>query len=128
MLGTLVEGAEQLGALKDGDKVLISEGCTHHRQCNDIGTVKLPHWIKAYSGVQPEYTFTSGGDFPQDLCLYRLVIHCGGCMLNESEMKNRIQQAADAGVPIVNYGIAIAQMHGILQRALQPFNKTGRCH
>lgn len=128
MLGTLVEGAEQLGALKDGDKVLISEGCTHHRQCNDIGTVKLPHWIKAYSGVQPEYTFTSGGDFPQDLCLYRLVIHCGGCMLNESEMKNRIQQTADAGVPIVNYGIAIAQMHGILQRALQPFNKTGRCH
>lgn len=128
MLGTLVEGAEQLGALKDGDKVLISEGCTHHRQCNDIGTVKLPHWIKAYSGVQPEYTFTSGGDFPQDLCPYRLVIHCGGCMLNESEMKNRIQQAADAGVPIVNYGIAIAQMHGILQRALQPFNKTGRCH
>lgn len=124
MLGTLVEGAEQLGALKDGDKVLISEGCTHHRQCNDIGTVKLPHWIKAYSGVQPEYTFTSGGDFPQNLRPYRLVIHCGGCMLNESEMKNRIQQAAGAGVPIVNYGIAIAQMHGILQRALQPFNKT----
>ncbi|MGP1576516.1 MAG: [FeFe] hydrogenase H-cluster maturation GTPase HydF [Treponema sp.] len=124
MLNTLVEGAEQLKALQDGDKVLISEGCTHHRQCNDIGTVKLPQWITAYSGAQPAYTFTSGGDFPQDLSPYRLVIHCGGCMLNESEMKNRIQRAVTARVPIVNYGIAIAQMHGILQRALQPFCDT----
>lgn len=120
-LKTLVQGAAQLSRLRSGDKVLISEGCTHHRQCNDIGTVKMPGWIEKYSGVKPEFSFTSGTEFPDDLSEYALVVHCGGCMLNEKEMKHRIAKAAEAGVPIVNYGIAIAQMHGILERSLQPF-------
>lgn len=120
-LKTLVQGAAQLSRLRSGDKVLISEGCTHHRQCNDIGTVKMPGWIEKYSGVKPEFFFTSGTEFPDDLSEYALVVHCGGCMLNEKEMKHRIAKAAAAGVPIVNYGIAIAQMHGILKRSLQPF-------
>ena len=120
-LKTLVQGAAQLSRLRSGDKVLISEGCTHHRQCNDIGTVKMPGWIEKYSGVKPEFFFTSGTEFPDDLSEYALVVHCGGCMLNEKEMKHRIAKAAAAGVPIVNYGIAIAQMHGILERSLQPF-------
>ncbi len=120
-LPRLVEGAAQLARLRNGDKVLISEGCTHHRQCNDIGTVKLPHWIEAYSGAKPAYTFTSGTEFPEDLSSYALVVHCGGCMLNEKEMKHRIGRAVQAGVPIVNYGIAIACMNGILPRSLQAF-------
>ena len=120
-LPRLVEGAAQLSRLKDGDKVLISEGCTHHRQCSDIGTVKLPHWIEAYSGAKPVYTFTSGTEFPEDLSAYTLVVHCGGCMLNEKEMKHRIGRAVQSGVPIVNYGIAIACMNGILKRSLQAF-------
>lgn len=120
-LPRLVEGAAQLSRLKDGDKVLISEGCTHHRQCNDIGTVKLPRWIEAYSGAKPAYTFTSGTEFPEDLSSCALVVHCGGCMLNEKEMKHRIGRAVQSGVPIVNYGIAIACMNGILKRSLQAF-------
>lgn len=120
-LKTLVQGAAQLSRLRLGDRVLISEGCTHHRQCNDIGTVKMPGWIEAFSGTAPDFSFTSGTEFPEDLSDYALVVHCGGCMLNEKEMKHRIAQAAAAGVPIVNYGIAIAQMHGILERSLQPF-------
>ena len=120
-LEALVSGAAQLGKLTDGDKVLISEGCTHHRQCNDIGTVKMPGWIKNYSKSDPEFSFTSGGDFPEDLSEYKLIVHCGGCMLNEKEMQRRIELAKNAGVPIVNYGIAIAQMHGILKRSLEPF-------
>ncbi len=120
-LPTLVQGAAQLAKLKDGDRVLISEGCTHHRQCGDIGTVKLPGWIENYTQSKPSYTFTSGGEFPENLEGYRLVVHCGGCMLNEAEMKSRVGRAQKAGVPIVNYGIAIAQMHGILQRSLEAF-------
>ena len=120
-LSALVRGAARLTQLRDGDLVLISEGCTHHRQCGDIGTVKLPAWIEDFAGVKPEFRFTSGGDFPEDLSEYALVVHCGGCMLNEKEMRYRIAQAAAAGVPIVNYGVAIAQMHGILARSLQPF-------
>ena len=120
-LRTLVQGAAQLSRLRSGDKVLISEGCTHHRQCNDIGTVKMPGWIEKFSGVKPEFYFTSGTEFPDDPSEYALIVHCGGCMLNEKEMKHRINKAAAAGVPIVNYGIAIAQMHGILERSLQPF-------
>lgn len=120
-LKTLVQGAAQLSKLTPGDRVLISEGCTHHRQCNDIGTVKMPGWIEAFSGVKPEFSFTSGTEFPDDLSDYALIVHCGGCMLNEKEMKHRIAKAAAAGVPIVNYGIAIAQMHGILERSLRPF-------
>lgn len=120
-LGALVNGANALAALKDGDRVLISEGCTHHRQCNDIGTVKMPGWIENYSGAKPVYEFTSGGTFPDDLSPYKVIVHCGGCMLNEKEMKRRVKEASEKGVPMVNYGIAIAAMHGILKRSLEPF-------
>ena len=98
--------------------MLISEGCTHRRQCGDIGTVKLPAWIRDYSGAEPQFDFTSGGSFPDDLSAYKVVVHCGGCMLNEKEMQYRQQAAQNAGVPMVNYGIAIAKMNGILDRAL----------
>lgn len=124
-LEPLVRGAERLSKLHDGDQVLISEGCTHHRQCGDIGTVKLPSWIEHYAGGKPEFHFTSGGEFPEDLSGYALIVHCGGCMLNQKEMASRIAQAAAAGVPIVNYGVAIAQMKGILARSLQPFTILG---
>ena len=120
-LKNFLEASARLSSLKNGDRILISEGCTHHRQCNDIGTVKLPGWIERFTGVRPEYSFTSGGDFPEQLSEYALIIHCGGCMLNEAEMKYRIEKAVSAGVPITNYGIAIAHMHGILRRSLSPF-------
>jgi len=119
-LNILANGAMHLDSLKDGDKVLISEGCTHHRQCNDIGTVKLPGWIKKHSGKEIEFEFTSGGEFPEDLSGYALIVHCGGCMLNEREMQYRIRCAEDSGVPITNYGTAIAHMNGILKRSLEP--------
>ena len=120
-LRTVVRGALQLDKLKDGDKILISEGCTHHRQCGDIGTEKLPAWIRSYTGKQLEFSFTSGGEFPENVSGYALVVHCGGCMLNEREMKSRIRKAASCGVPITNYGITIAHLHGILKRSLSPF-------
>lgn len=120
-LPTLAKGAAMLDKLSDGDKVLISEGCTHHRQCNDIGTVKLPGWIKKHTGKELQFEFTSGGEFPEELSGYALVVHCGGCMLNEREMQYRIRQAEDSGVPITNYGTAIAHMNGILSRSLEPF-------
>lgn len=120
-LEELVKGAAALSKLQDGDKVLISEGCTHHRQCNDIGTVKMPHWIKEFTEAELECEFSSGGDFPEDLSPYSVIVHCGGCTLNETEMKHRINRAISAGVPIVNYGIAIAHMHGILKRSVQLF-------
>lgn len=120
-LRTVIEGAAALKRLKDGDKVLISEGCTHHRQCGDIGTIKLPHWVRQYTKKQPEFEFTSGGEFPEDLSQYALVIHCGGCMLNEKEMKSRQQRAKAQNIPITNYGIAIAEVHGILMRSIEIF-------
>ncbi len=120
-LDTAVHGAAALKKLKDGDTVLISEGCTHHRQCKDIGSVKIPAWVKNYSGKELCFEFTAGGDFPADLKKYALVIHCGGCMLTEKEMKNRIETAKAANIPITNYGIAIAEMHGILARSLELF-------
>ncbi len=120
-LEILVDGAIKLKSIKDGDKILISEGCTHHRQCNDIGTVKIPGWVEAFTKAKPVFSFTSGGEFPKDLSEYALVIHCGGCMLNEKEMKNRIRLCTEQGVPIVNYGIAIADIHGILKRSLEIF-------
>ena len=113
------EGVKALETIQDGDRILISEGCTHHRQCDDIGTVKLPRWIRGYTGVEPEFSFTSGGEFPEDLSPYKLIIHCGGCMLNAREMRYRIACARDAGVPITNYGMAIAYMNGILERSLR---------
>ena len=120
-LAELLRGAEAIGTLRDGDRVLISEGCTHHRQCGDIGTVKMPAWIRAHSGAEPEFFFTSGGEFPEDPSEYALIVHCGGCMLNAQEMKSRMERARKAGVPMVNYGAAIAKMHGILERSVEPF-------
>lgn len=116
-----VRGVSALDDLRDGDNVLISEGCTHHRQCGDIGTEKLPNLIRKYTGKTPSFEFTSGGTFPADLSKYRLVIHCGGCTLNEREMKYRISRAVECGVPFTNFGIAIAYMNGILKRSVQPF-------
>lgn len=120
-LDALANGADALDSLKDGDKVLISEGCTHHRQCNDIGTVKLPNWIKNYTGKTLSFDFTSGRDFPDDVSDYALVVHCGGCMLNDAELASRMRRAAEQGVPMTNYGTAIAKIHGILHRAMEPF-------
>ena len=120
-LAALVKGAAALSGLADGDPVLISEGCTHHRQCGDIGTEKLPHLLKAKTGAELELEFSSGTGFPEDLSRYRLIIHCGGCMLNEREMVYRTKCAADAGVPMTNYGTALSYMNGILPRTLAPF-------
>ena len=120
-LATVVGGAAKLDRLKDGDRILISEGCTHHRQCQDIGTVKLPGWINNYTGKTLSYSFTSGTEFPDDLSEYALVVHCGGCMLNEKEMKSRLERCTNQNIPVTNYGIAIAQMHGILKRSIEPF-------
>ena len=120
-LKTVVRGAYALDELQDGDIVLISEGCTHHRQCEDIGTVKLPKWIAEYTGKEIRFAFTSGTEFPDDLSKYKMVIHCGGCMLNEREMKYRLKCAEDAKVPMTNYGTAIAHMRGILERSIRVF-------
>ncbi|MFR7646012.1 MAG: [FeFe] hydrogenase H-cluster maturation GTPase HydF [Butyricicoccus sp.] len=114
-------GAAQLNSLQDGDTVLISEGCTHHRQCGDIGTEKLPNWIRRFTGKDVQFSFTAGNEFPEDVSKYALVVHCGGCMLNEREMQYRLRHSAERNVPMTNYGIAIAHMHGILNRALAPF-------
>ncbi len=123
LLDSAVDGAYVLDTLKDGDTVLISEGCTHHRQCNDIGTVKLPGLIQKHIHVNINFEFSSGGSFPEDLTKYALVIHCGGCMLNDTEMKNRVQIAQKQNVPITNYGIAIAHMNGILERSIEILDK-----
>ena len=121
-LRTAVLGAAALRQLKDGDTVLISEGCTHHRQCGDIGTDKLPRWVRQYTGRDIRFVFTSGGEFPENLSPYALIIHCGACMLGEREMQSRLRRAAEQCIPVTNYGIAIAQIHGILDRALRPFS------
>lgn len=123
-LKTVVRGACALDTLQDRDTVLISEGCTHHRQCEDIGTVKLPKWIREYTGKDICFAFTSGTEFPDDLSEYKMVIHCGGCMLNEREMKYRLNCAEDAKIPMTNYGTAIAHMKGILKRSITIFCKT----
>lgn len=125
-LAAVASGAKMLDQLKDGDTVLICEGCTHHRQCDDIGSVKLPRWILEHTKKDFHFSFTSGTEFPDDLSGYRLIIHCGGCMLNEREMKYRMRCAKDQSVPMTNYGTAIAHMKGILERSLEPFsNMTG---
>ena len=116
-----VAGVKALERIQDGDKILISEGCTHHRQCNDIGTVKLPGWIRSYTGREPEFVYTSGTGFQEDLKAFRVIVHCGACKLNEREMKYRLACARDQGVDITNYGIVIAHIHGILKRSLGPF-------
>ncbi len=121
-----VRGAAMLDNLKNGDRILISEGCTHHRQCGDIGTVKLPAWIKEHCGKEISFEFTSGGDFPENTEQYALVIHCGGCMLGEKEMKSRILRCTGKNVPVTNYGIAIAHVNGILKRSVEPFPEIVR--
>jgi hypothetical protein len=120
-LETVVRGAAALDSLKNGDKILISEGCTHHRQCNDIGTVKLPHWVQAHAGCELKFHWTSGTEFPRDLSGYALVIHCGACMLPPKEVQFRQAIATEQGVPMTNYGTAIAHCHGILRRSLELF-------
>lgn len=120
-LKQVVEGVCALKEIQDGDRILISEGCTHHRQCNDIGTVKLPAWIRSFTGKNPEFVYTSGTGFEEDLTSFKLIVHCGACMLNEREMKYRLACAKDQGVAMTNYGILIAYVHGILKRSLEPF-------
>lgn len=120
-LPVLVRGAKTIDTLQDGDKILIAEGCTHHRQCDDIGTVKLPRWIRQHTGKNIEFVFTSGGTYPHNLADFRMIVHCGACMLNRREMHYRIQQAGKTGIPIANYGVLIAHMQGILPRVLEPF-------
>ena len=120
-LETQLKGIAALSSIEDGDRILIAEGCTHHRQCGDIGTCKMPEWIRNYTGKKPGFEFTSGTEFPDDVSSYKMVVHCGGCMLNEREMKYRIACCQDQGVPITNYGILIAQVTGILKRSLGPF-------
>ncbi len=122
-LETAVEGVHAIDKLKDGDKILISEGCTHHRQCDDIGTVKIPRWLKKYTGKELIIETSSGRDFPENLKDYALIIHCGGCMLNEREVRYRMKCAVDSKVPFTNYGITIAYMQGILKRSLEIFPK-----
>ena len=118
ILDQSIEGANMLDKLQNGAKILISEGCTHHRQCEDIGTVKLPGWIREYTGVDFDFRFTSGLEFPKDLSEYDLIIHCGACMLGETEVNSRYQKAKEQGVPMTNYGIAIGKMKGILDRVI----------
>ena len=120
-LETQLEGVAALSSIQDDDRILIAEGCTHHRQCGDIGTCKMPEWIRKYTGKKPVFEFTSGIEFPDDVSSYKMVVHCGGCMLNEREMKYRIACCRDQGVPITNYGLLIAQVTGILKRSLGPF-------
>lgn len=119
-LETAIKGIQAVDSLKDGDRILISEGCTHHRQCEDIGTVKLPNWLLKYTGKDLKFEWSSGREFKEDLSPYAMVIHCGGCMLNEREVKYRMKYAVDQGIPFTNYGIAIAYMKGILQRSIEP--------
>lgn len=119
-LETAVRGIQAVDSLNDGDRILISEGCTHHRQCEDIGTVKLPNWLLKYTGKDLKFEWSSGREFKEDLSPYAMVIHCGGCMLNEREVKYRMKCAVDQGIPFTNYGIAIAYMKGILQRSIEP--------
>lgn len=121
-LEMVVNGARKLDDLQDGDKILISEGCTHHRQCDDIGTVKLPRWIREYTQKELDFEWTSGTEFKTDLSKYSLIIHCGGCMLNEREMKYRLKCAQDMGIPMTNYGTAIAHIKGILDRSTEIFD------
>lgn len=121
ILDQSIEGANMLDKLPDGAKILISEGCTHHRQCEDIGTVKLPGWIREYTGKEFRFDFTSGLEFPSELKSYDLIIHCGACMLGETEVASRYRKASEQGVPMTNYGIAIGKMKGILERVIRFF-------
>lgn len=124
-LAEQIRGIRTVETLKDGDRILMAEGCTHHRQCDDIGTVKIPHWLQEYTGKKLVFETSSGGGFPDDLSGYRLIVHCGGCTLPPREMAFRIKEAKDQGIPIVNYGTLIAQLKGVLKRSIQPFADLG---
>lgn len=126
-LQTAVHGVSAVERLNDGDKILISEGCTHHRQCEDIGSVKIPNWLRAYTGKKLEIELSAGREFPEDLSPYSLVIHCGGCMLNEREVRTRMKGAVEQGIPFTNYGITIAYMQGILKRSTDMFSLSDSC-
>ena len=121
MLSVAVDGVLAVNSLKDGDKILIAEGCTHHRQCNDIGSVKIPNWIRKHSGKQLSFAVVSGHEFPEDLKEYSLILHCGGCMITEREVDVRKERAQQQNIPFTNYGITIAYIHGILKRSLEVF-------
>lgn len=121
LLETAVRGVAAIDRLRDGDRILVAEGCTHHRQCEDIGTVKLPAWLRRHTGKELSFETSSGVGFPEDLSPYSLVLHCGGCMLNEREVQHRMRSAVEQGVPITNYGTAIAFVQGILRRSLSLF-------
>jgi len=123
VLDVALSGLSALETLENGDKLLISEGCTHHRQCKDIGTVKLPGWITKYTGKKLDFEFTQGGTFPKDLSAYKMIVHCGGCMLNTKEMLFRQNEAVRQGIPFTNYGLLIAHINGILERSIAIFNK-----
>lgn len=125
-LDVALKSVNGLSRLKDGDKVLIAEGCTHHRQCNDIGTVKIPRWIREYTGVNPEFSTCSGTEFPDDLSPYALVVHCGGCMLNQREVKYRAKCCVAQNVPMINYGVLIGAIHGILERSVAMLPENNR--
>ena len=122
-LWQMADAAKVVDALSDGDKILVAEGCTHHRQCEDIGTVKIPRWVREKTGKKIEFEFASGGDFPREFDKYKLVVHCGGCTLPETEVKSRIALATAAGIPVTNYGILIAYLNGILERSTRPLRK-----
>ena len=124
-LAEQIRGIRTVETLKDGDRILMAEGCTHHRQCDDIGTVKIPHWLQEYTGKKLVFETSSGGGFPDDLSGYRLIVHCGGCTLPPREMAFRIKEAKDQGIPIGNYGTLIAQLKGVLKRSIQPFADLG---
>lgn len=121
-LPLMVQGVTAVDTLQTGDRVLVCEGCTHRRQCQDIGTVKLPDWIRRHTGARPDFTFVSGKDFPDDVSGYKMVIHCGGCMLTHRQMRRRLQRCKEQNIPVTNYGVLIAHLHGILQRSLSAFN------
>ena len=121
LLETAVRGVAAIDHLRDGDRILVAEGCTHHRQCEDIGTVKLPAWLRRHTGKELSFETSSGVGFPEDLSPYSLVLHCGGCMLNEREVQHRMRSAVEQGVPITNYGTTIAFVQGILRRSLSLF-------
>ena len=123
ILDEAVKAVSVIEKLKDGDKILIAEGCTHHRQCNDIGTVKIPAWIKKHTGKDITFEFTSGRDFPENVSEYKMVIHCGGCMINEREVMGRMERAKIQNIPFTNYGILIAYINGILKRSIEVFPK-----
>ena len=121
VLDEAVKAVSKIEKLKDGDRILIAEGCTHHRQCNDIGTVKIPAWIKKHTGKEIEFEFTSGKGFPEDLSPYSIVVHCGGCMITEKDVLNRMEKAKEQNIPFTNYGILIAYMNGILKKSIEVF-------